>query len=198
MWGALAIMVLTASPRVSPEARTAFEVKCLYCHSEDVALGPRLKPSGWRALNLRMRAKAPLLISRREVDLITRYLVYGLKRVPPEEPKPPRPTVAPGPLPTATVAPPPPPLPEELEPIAETLPEVRLPPDPPVDVEAEQRGPEVLESKCSKCHTLTRVYAKVGSLETGVATIERMRRKTGSGITAADAEILVRFLRTRL
>jgi hypothetical protein len=55
----------------------------------------------------------------------------------------------------------------------------------------------LLEDRCSKCHTLNRVFARVDSLAAGEAIIERMRRKTGSGISPDDARILLRFLASR-
>jgi hypothetical protein len=64
-------------------------------------------------------------------------------------------------------------------------------------MEAEAMGPELLEERCSKCHTLFRVFTKMDSVVVGEATIERMRRKTGSGISPRDAAILKRFLRSR-
>ncbi|HEX4621849.1 MAG TPA: hypothetical protein VH208_09820, partial [Myxococcaceae bacterium] len=65
------------------------------------------------------------------------------------------------------------------------------------DPEAEALGPALLEEKCSKCHALTRVFTKLDSLERGISTVERMRRKTGSGISREDADLLERFVRTQ-
>jgi mono/diheme cytochrome c family protein len=66
------------------------------------------------------------------------------------------------------------------------------------DPEAEEKGPKLVAERCSKCHTTRRVYMKVESVETGEAIIERMRHKTGSGISPDDADMIKRFLRARV
>jgi len=69
--------------------------------------------------------------------------------------------------------------------------------NPNYDAEAEKLGPMLLEARCSKCHTLRRVYTKILSQGIGLGIIERMRRKTGAGIPPPDADVLRRFIRSR-
>ncbi|MFZ5468918.1 MAG: hypothetical protein ACOZIN_05710 [Myxococcota bacterium] len=61
----------------------------------------------------------------------------------------------------------------------------------------ESAGTALLGEKCSRCHTLYRVYTKIDSLETGMSIVQRMRKKTGSGISPEDADVLERFIRLR-
>ncbi len=191
----LPALALAASLAASgSDARTAYEVKCLFCHSAEVAQRPRLRPWQWRRLVESMRRRAPLLISRRDVEVLTRYIVHDLKLVPPRraaDPEPPELDEEPIPLvqpePASPVRPPEPLAPPPLVATA-----------PPVDEEAERLGPDLLEAKCSKCHTLQRVFLKVDTLERGSALLERMRKKTGSGITRQDADLLLRFLQSRM
>jgi cytochrome c5 len=210
---ALALSLSLTAAAASSDVRTSYEVKCLFCHSAEVAARPRLRPAQWRKVVEAMRRRAPLLISRRDVDVLTRYIVRDLKLVPPERSRPraPRPLDAPPSLDELTE--------EEAVPLVspdeEPPPASAKPPDPaqaqeavsaqlaaastlPLDEEAERLGPELLESKCSKCHTLQRVFLKVDTFERGTALIDRMRKKTGSGITRQDAELLLRFLRSRM
>ena len=51
--------------------------------------------------------------------------------------------------------------------------------------------------RCSKCHTLGRIYARLDTLERSLTTLERMRLKTGSGITDHDFRLLEDYLRTQ-
>jgi outer membrane biosynthesis protein TonB len=176
------------------EGRQLFEEKCLYCHSQTVIQSRRLRPSQWRGVVAKMQSRAPLLISRRDADGIVRYIVRELRLVPPratpvakatpepepEEPAEETPEPAPAPPPVATPAPTPPPAPVAEE-----------------DIEAETLAPQILEQRCSKCHTLFRVFTKLDAVSTAQATIERMRRKTGSGISAREADLLKRFVRSR-
>ena len=179
------------------DARQVFEEKCLYCHSQTVIQSRRLKPSQWRGVVAKMQSRAPLLIGRRDADVIVRYIVRDLRLVPPRatplakaqaEPEPeeaveeaPEPPPAPPPV-AATPTPAPAPLPSQA--IEE-------------DTEAETLAPQILEQRCSKCHTLFRVFTKLDAAATAQATIERMRRKTGSGISAREADLLKRFVRSR-
>jgi cytochrome c5 len=197
-------LVLTAPPG---EGRNAFEVKCLFCHSEEVATRPKLKPQQWHRVVESMRKRAPLLISRRDVAILTRYIVYDLKRGIVERPRPSR---APRPREDHVVKEEPPPLPpvfeldsppEEPPPNQDALaleeaPE--LPAFDPAELELDKRGAEILEARCSKCHTLQRIFLKVDSIERGTAIVERMRRKTGANILRSDADLLERWLRARL
>ena len=54
-----------------------------------------------------------------------------------------------------------------------------------------------MEQKCSKCHALVRVFTKLDSMPRALSTVERMRRKTGSGISVEEAELLERYIRTQ-
>ena len=185
-----------------PEPKRMFEEKCLYCHSAHVIEQRRFRPAQWRQVVGKMQARAPLLISRRDADVIVRYIVRELKLVPPRTSPP---------LPATALKAPPVEIVTEPEEAIEELPEpppAPPPPGPPVathaptpppeeDTEAETLGPQLLAERCSKCHTLFRVFTKLDSAAVGEATIERMRRKTGSGISARDALILKRFLRSR-
>lgn len=216
------VLLLSARTHAAPtDARAAYELKCLYCHSDDVAAAPRLKAAQWRELIGRMRRKAPLLISRRDVGLLTRYLIQVRKRVPVSERKgqgsgqaaggldearpggslDARQESRDGPSDTSSAS-----SAAETEvaaaaeaeaAVAAVAEEPELPAGAPEAV-AEAEGPRVLETKCSKCHTLYRVYLKIDSLERGVNTVERMRRKTGSGITPRDADMLIQYLRAQL
>jgi hypothetical protein len=199
------------------DPKGTFEDKCLFCHSRSIIEGERLRPAQWRAVVLKMSARAPLLIGRRDIDVIVRYLVRDLRLVPRRlvRPRPAAPEGGPKPSaePTtadeaaeeeetaetpATPGPAPAPVPGPMA--APSVPTVVAPVQEPVDpehAEAEALGPELLRRRCSKCHTLFRVYTRVSSVATGDEVIERMRRKTGSGISPRDARILKLFLRGR-
>lgn len=187
---ALVFALAVAAP---PSPRLAYEQKCLYCHSEEVAESRRLTEAQWRRLIEQKRKRAPLLISRSDVEVLTRYLVHTLKL-----------GVAPKPAPrvvTTETRPPPTELkaPSELKsaPVLEPLPEPPVVEAPPLDPELEARAQEVLRQRCSKCHTLGRVYGKLDTFERSMATLERMRLKTGSGITDDELALLEDFLRTQ-
>jgi hypothetical protein len=187
-------LVLDANPRV------LYEQKCLYCHSEELTEGQKRTAGQWRKVVLRMRAKAPVLITRSDVRVLTEYLVKTLKLVPhtprpiPHEPAPHEP--APHEPPPHEPAPhEPPPLatepkeePDELTP---------LPPMIAADVQVDEEGAELLLQRCSKCHTLQRVFGKLDSYERALFTLRRMRLKTGSGITRDDYERLEAFLKAQ-
>jgi|SRR5579871_5936346 len=199
MLAALLLTLLSAPRYDALAASSRFQLKCLYCHSGSVVEERRRSIPEWRAVLERMRQKSPLLISRDDTRVLLRYLVYERKL----GVKSPRPAVRPPPAVVAVEVPAPPTEPVAKPPVepeeAPVVEEETLPAPPPAeDLEALQRGPELLEEKCSKCHPLGRVLTKVDSAERGVATIERMRRKTGSGISRADAELLERYLRLRL
>jgi cytochrome c5 len=180
---AVALLFASITAAADVDARALYDAKCLFCHSAEVAQRPRLKPAQWRRLVESMRARAPMLISRGDADVLTRYIVRELKLLPRSAP------VEIVKIPEAT------PGEAAIEPAP--LVEASLPPEPS-DPEAEALGPELLEARCSKCHTLQRVYLKLIGFERASAIISRMKRKTGSGITDADAELLQRFLRSRL
>lgn len=216
----IAAMLLLAPKLESPESNVQafFESRCLYCHSEARVKELRLRPSQWRKLVQRMQAQAPLLISRREIEPIVRYIVNDLKLVPKEPARapavaatsprrsretgsaergaektsPPPPTLPPEPPDTTEVAP----VEPEPEPNA-PVPVAAVDLASPEDRQAEELGPVLLAQRCSKCHTLYRVFTKIDSLEAGEAIIDRMRKKTGSGISPDDARILRHFLGLR-
>lgn len=197
------------------EAQRLYEAKCLYCHSGANAERLRLRPDQWRRLVERMRQRAPLLISRRDAQLVVQYFVGERHQVV----RPPVLSLArPTPIerPAAPVARPVDPNccasccaaqasakvveptgPPEAKPVAGPEPEV-VAPLSPQDAEAEERGPALLADRCSKCHTVRRAFMRLTTFESGRATIERMRRKMGSGISADDAALLIRFLRARV
>ena len=184
----------------APEARQTFENDCLYCHSDAVIMKRRMRPSQWRGIVAKMQARAPLLISRRDADVVVRYIVRELKLVPPRAtPRPPAETEPAAPEPEEPIEETPPPVatPAPVVPPPQQPAAATLPPQPEEDTEAETLAPRILEQRCSKCHTLFRVFTKLDSAATAEATIERMRRKTGSGISAHEADLLKRFARSR-
>ncbi|MBK7862284.1 MAG: photosystem P840 reaction-center cytochrome c-551 [Archangiaceae bacterium] len=188
----LTATLLTLALHASP--RLLYEQKCLYCHSEEVTEVTRRTPAQWKKLVSRMRAKAPVLITRSDVRVLTEYLVKTLKLVPPASRPTPVATDTPNPTPTPTPAPepePPPAAPEE--------PEEPLPPPPVIAAEerVDEEGAELMQRRCSKCHTLVRVFGKLDSYERALFTLKRMRLKTGSGISRDDYERLEAFLKAQ-
>jgi len=138
---------------------------------------------------LRMRAKAPVLITRSDVRVLTEYIVKTLKLVPRQQAAPP------APAPSEEPAAPPPPAVAAVE-----EPEEPAPPPPMVAAAQEledEEGAELMQRRCSKCHTLVRVFGKLDSYERALFTLKRMRLKTGSGISRDDYERLERFLKTQ-
>ena len=215
MRGLLTCLVLLAVPaQAASPAQKLYEGKCLYCHSGASAGRVRLRPAEWRRLVERMRSHAPLLISARDQEVIVRYLVSELKLVPKEsshavshsrrEPEsPPSETKTENvPLLAAAVAdrPAAPSSTSDASANAQSpsSTEPTDPPPTPEDFEADAAGPRLLAEKCSKCHTVNRVYTKIQSVAFGNSVIDRMRRKAGSGISPADADLLKRFIRLRV
>jgi cytochrome c5 len=203
----LALLLLAPSAALAErsDGKRLYEQKCLYCHSGSLTDRLRLRPAQWKRLVARMRRHSPLLISAGEEAQIVRYLVRDRHLVPREPalaraarrpgptPEPPVVTVQPAPVEPEREAP------ERDEPeaaAAETSGPETIAIESP-DPEAEEKGPRLIAEKCSKCHTTRRVYMKVETVELGDAIIERMRHKTGSGISPEDAELLHRFLRAR-
>lgn len=204
---ALALALVLSTP---PATRLQYERKCLHCHSEELAEKPRLTEAQWRTVIARERKRAPVLISKGDVPALARYLTQVLKRTP-KKPKPVPAPITPSPLEPAVVATPEPlpPIPEpetDLEPEADpTLPTAapipEAPPAPELSAELlalEVEGFDRMQARCSKCHTLGRVYQKLDSLETALTTLTRMRLKTGSGISRADVRLLEAYLRAQL
>lgn len=180
----LALALTLAAP---PTARLNYKAKCLYCHSEEVTESRRFTEPQWRKIIESMRSKAPLLITRSDVISLTRYITHTLKLVEPTSPRPPAPAreVKPPPVlqpPPVVEAPSPPPPDEET---------------PQVDAELEQRASELIQRRCSKCHSLGRVYGRLDTLERSLSTLERMRFKTGSGITNLEMKLLQDYLRSQ-
>ncbi|MCJ7811235.1 MAG: hypothetical protein MUP62_03460 [Dehalococcoidia bacterium] len=58
---------------------------------------------------------------------------------------------------------------------------------------AELGGEELLQARCSRCHTLERVQVAAKVQAEWEATVERMRGK-GAELTDAEAQILVEYL----
>lgn len=175
-------LILALTVAAPPSARLEYERKCLYCHSEEVAEGRRFTEPQWRRVIEQMRAKAPLLITRSDVFSLTRFMVHTLKLVPPVV----KPVVVPAPevKPELKPAPPLDPVPVVEEPS-------------PAAVALEQEGFALMQQRCSKCHTLGRVYGRLDTLERSLQTLERMRLKTGSGFTDHELELLETYLRTQ-
>lgn len=186
-------LLLALTVAAPPSARLEYERKCLYCHSEEVAESRRFTEPQWRRVIEQMRVKAPLLITRGDVAALTRYMTQTLKLVPAGA-KPVGVVVEVKPVPEVKPTP-------ELKPAV--LPVFEPPPMPPVEeispaaAALEQEAAGLLQQKCSKCHTLGRVYGRLDTLERSMQTLERMRLKTGSGITDHDMETLEAYLRTQ-
>ena len=83
----------------------------------------------------------------------------------------------------------------ELAPVPEAPPATELSAE---SLALEVEGFDRMQARCSKCHTLGRVYQKLDSLEVALTTLTRMRLKTGSGISRADARLLEAYLRAQL
>jgi cytochrome c5 len=202
----LALMLLQPSVAVGQhsDGKRLYEQKCLYCHSGSLTDRLRLKPAQWKRLVARMHRHSPLLFSESEEAQIVRYLVHD-RRLVPKEPAlaraPRRPTSTPTSAEHVVTAEAAPVEPEREVPEPEPAAAEASGPETIAvessDPEAEEKGPRLIAEKCSKCHTTRRVYMKVETVELGDAIIERMRRKTGSGISPEDAELLHRFLRAR-
>jgi mono/diheme cytochrome c family protein len=178
-------LLLSFSLAAPPSTRLLYEQKCLYCHSEEVAERVRLTEPQWRRLIEQMRQRAPVLITRGDVFTLSRYMVNGLKLVPVQKPvvtmaKPEGPELRAD----AGV-----PLPTPIDP---------LPEEPNADELAlAEEGFALMQTRCSRCHTLGRVYGKLDTLERSLNVIERMSLKTGSGITEDDLRVLEAYLRSQ-
>ena len=134
--------------------------------------------------------QTPASLGRRfalDVRVLTEYLVKTLKLVPPvRKPAPASPEEPAAPAVEA---------PKEIE-------EPDEPPPPPPIVQAaeeqvDEEGAELMQRRCSKCHTLVRVFGKLDSYERALFTLQRMRLKTGSGISRDDYERLEAFLKAQ-
>lgn len=185
-------LLVTLSLAAPPSTRLLYEQKCLYCHSEEVSERVRLTEPQWRRLIEQMRQRAPVLITRGDVFTLSRYMVNGLKLVPAQKPvvavtKPDSlgadPRLADAGVPRDV------PLPTPIDP---------LPEEPNADELAlAEEGFALMQTRCSRCHTLGRVYGKLDTLERSLNVIERMSLKTGSGITEDDLRVLEAYLRSQ-
>lgn len=188
---ALLLALTVAAP---PASRLQYEAKCLYCHSEEVTESKRFTEPQWRRVIEQMRTKAPLLITRGDVNALTAYMTQTLKLVPP--PSAVKPVVKPvEPVPPVVTEVPPSelkPAPAVLDPIVPAPEELT-----PDAIALEKEGFELLQKRCSKCHTLGRVYGRLDTLERSLLTLKRMRMRTGSGITDHDMQVLEAYLRTQ-
>jgi cytochrome c5 len=191
-------LLLSLCVTAAPSPRLDYETKCLYCHSEEVTEHTRMTEPAWRKLIEQMRRKAPLLISRSDVGRLTKYMTQTLKLVAPARgTKPAVPVTVDPAVPVTTRPPEPLPPTPPPEPVAAVEPEPG-PDEPaanPADPAMEQQAFELMQQRCSKCHTLSRVYAKLDTFERSMAVLERMRLKTGSGITNRDMALLEDYLR---
>jgi cytochrome c5 len=79
--------------------------------------------------------------------------------------------------------------PEPETPVTEKTPTGMVSPAPP----AELGGEDLLQARCTRCHTLDRVQAAAKTLDEWEATVERMRGK-GAELTDTEAQTLVEFL----
>jgi cytochrome c5 len=193
-------LVLALTLSAPPSARLVYERKCLYCHSEEVTEARKYTEPQWRRLIEVMRQKSPLLITRGDVGTLSRYMTQTLKLViasptpaaparlqptPPIGPQPPNPNV----LKVPDLAP----FPDGTPPLVTADPE-----EPSAaEVALEQQATSLIQVRCSKCHTLGRVYGRLDTYERSVATLERMRLKTGSGITDDEMVVLESYLRSQ-
>jgi cytochrome c5 len=215
-------LAIAAAPPARADASHIYRDKCLYCHSSDLVQTQRLRVSQWRKVVERMRSSAPLLISRSDAEVILRYLVRDLKLIPKEEMlakaaprsigptgRVPAPVARPEPTEAASV--------RETEKAAvpvrvaesdwaaapavdspSSLGDEKIAGPTAEELALEQEGTRLIEERCSKCHTLYRVFTKLGSADAVESIIERMRKKTGSGISPDDVDTMRRFAELRL
>jgi len=79
--------------------------------------------------------------------------------------------------------------PEPETPVTEKTPTAEVSPAPP----SEAGGEELLQARCTRCHTLDRVQAAAKTLAEWETTVERMRGK-GAELSDTEAQTLVEFL----
>lgn len=179
-----------------PSARVLYETKCLYCHSAVVTEASVRTPAQWKKVVAAMRRKAPLLIARGEARQLVNYLVTTLKLVPPPANRPrPAAVVLNSPVVREVTPPVEPPTDSEVAPAEAD--EATLAEQSDALDGFEVNATELIERRCSKCHTLSRVYNKLDTLDRSLVTLRRMRLKPGSGISPTDAATIERFLRTQ-
>jgi mono/diheme cytochrome c family protein len=180
----------------APNPALLYEQKCLYCHSDELTQHAEFTAEQWVKQVERMRGKAQVFITRADARVLTQFILTTLRLhlTPAPTAKPPTTTQPPTPQPVVAVA-------EKLPPLL--LPQLPpMPPMPPAeespdDERLDAQGAELISQRCSKCHTLNRVFGKLDSLERSLSTVARMRAKTGSGITHEDAARIERFLRAQ-
>jgi len=148
-----------------------------------------------------MRLKAPVLITRSDVIALARYMAQELKLQPPvRQPAPPLVAVKTGEVRVSE----PEPLPEmdlSAPPVIDAgTPNVEEPAPAapaPVDTARAEAAFALMRHRCSKCHSLGRVYGRLDTLERSLTVVERMSLKTGSGITEDEVSLLRAFLRSQ-
>lgn len=57
-----------------------------------------------------------------------------------------------------------------------------------------EQAKKLLEEKCSACHTLERTLERNKTKEGWESTVNRMRKKGGSGISEEEAKIITEYL----
>ena len=130
------------------------------------------------------------VITRRDVKAVAKFMTWE-KKLAPSRPPAPRPT---GPRLNEPTTPEPQPEPSAPAPPAAAA---VAAPEPEPDPALEAEGFALMQHRCSKCHTLSRVYGKLDGLERTLSVIERMQLKTGSGITDSDAHVLEKYVRVQ-
>ncbi len=81
MHAAILLGILAAAAFDAQDAKSRYELKCLYCHSASTVESEPRDPRAWRDLLEQMRHKAPMLVSRQDVRIIYRYLATELHLV---------------------------------------------------------------------------------------------------------------------
>ncbi len=185
----LALVLMAA-----PNPALLYEQKCLYCHSDELLEHPDFTAEQWATTVQRMRSKARVLVTRADARVLTQFILSSLRLH----------LSAPASVKTARA-----PVPEHsaaslLEPgqtpaaplVTSPKPTEEAPSEEPLET-VDAQGAQLVAERCSKCHTLNRVFGKLDSLERSLSTVARMRIKTGSGITHEDAQRIERFLRAQ-
>ncbi|MBX7097602.1 MAG: hypothetical protein K1X89_07815 [Myxococcaceae bacterium] len=190
-------LLLALSLAQPPNARVRYERQCLYCHSAQVAEAPYLTVSQWERVIARERLRAPVLIAKSDVPWLARFLVGTLRRGPSTTSRVDRTRPEPAGEPDAGVS-----MPVIPAVLAEAVDAgVVDPKEVAAGAELESAVDEgvqtLIRARCSKCHTLGRVYRKLDSLEIALTTVQRMRLKTGSGISAHELELIERYLKSQ-
>src|SRR5579864_1427510 len=64
---------------------------------------------------------------------------------------------------------------------------------PPVTIDV-NRATDLMQRRCSRCHTLDRVVGARKDAQGWIATVNRMRAMTGAGISDSDAQTIISYL----